>query len=209
MSYDRLAAGAERYYTGKFHEHGATARGVDWNSEASQELRFEQLLQVVRPRAGTFSIVDYGCGYGALADHLARNRYVAEYTGFDLSEPMIEHARAHHPNTTRWTTVDSALIPADYAVASGLMNVRQEIPEPEWFAYCMQLIARLSALSTRGFAFNMLTAYSDPERKRRDLYYGDPRVFFDECKRSYSRHVALLHDYGLYEFTLIVRKEIS
>jgi hypothetical protein len=42
---------------------------------------------------------------------------------------------------------------------------------------------------------------------RADLFYADPCVYFDLCKRRYSRQVALLHDYGLYEFTLIVRKE--
>ena len=28
-----------------------------------------------------------------------------------------------------------------------------------------------------------------------------PRAYFDHCKRAFSRHVALLHDYGLWEFT--------
>ena len=41
---------------------------------------------------------------------------------------------------------------------------------------------------------------------RGDLYYGDPRAFFDHCKRRFSKQVALLHDYGLYEFTIRVRK---
>ena len=49
--------------------------------------------------------------------------------------------------------------------------------------------------------------YADAERKRPDLYYADPLALFDHCKRRYSREVALLHDYGLYEFTMIVRKE--
>jgi hypothetical protein len=57
-----------------------------------------------------------------------------------------------------------------------------------------------------GFAFNCLTSYSDAERKRDYLYYADPCALFDLCKRRYSRNVALLHDYGLYEFTLLVRK---
>jgi hypothetical protein len=29
---------------------------------------------------------------------------------------------------------------------------------------------------------------------------------FDLCKRRYSRNVALLHDYEIYEFTILVRK---
>ena len=28
------------------------------------------------------------------------------------------------------------------------------------------------------------------------------------CQRRYSRHVALLHDYPLYEFTIIVRRTV-
>ena len=51
-----------------------------------------------------------------------------------------------------------------------------------------------------------VTSYSDPEFMRPDLYYADPRFLFDYCKRKLSRHVALLHDYGLYEFTVLVRQ---
>jgi hypothetical protein len=41
---------------------------------------------------------------------------------------------------------------------------------------------------------------------RSDLHYADPGRLFDYCKRRFARNVALLHDYGLYEFTLLVRK---
>jgi hypothetical protein len=51
-----------------------------------------------------------------------------------------------------------------------------------------------------------LTSYSDEDKMRAHLYYTDPTWAFDLCKRRYSRHVALLHDYGLYEFTILVRK---
>ena len=44
---------------------------------------------------------------------------------------------------------------------------------------------------------------------RPDLYYADPCELFDRCKRRYSRNVALLHDYDLYEFTILVRKMCS
>lgn len=39
------------------------------------------------------------------------------------------------------------------------------------------------------------------------LYYADPCFLFDHCKRNYSDRVALLHDYGLYEFTMLVTKQ--
>ena len=77
--------------------------------------------------------------------------------------------------------------------------------DERWRDYTLETIAELASLSRRGFAFNMLTSYSDPERMTDRLYYGDPCFYFDWCKRNLSPHVALLHDYGLCEFTIHVR----
>ena len=41
-----LAAQAGRYYAEKLREHGATPRGVDWNDERTQRIRFERLLEL-------------------------------------------------------------------------------------------------------------------------------------------------------------------
>jgi hypothetical protein len=53
----------------------------------------------------------------------------------------------------------------------------------------------------------VLSLYSDPERRRPDLFYADPLFLFDYCKTRFSKAVALLHDYPLYEFTVLVRIE--
>ena len=57
-------------------------------------------------------------------------------------------------------------------------------------------------------AFLLLTKYSEKEYMRDNLYYADPLFIFDYCKRNFSKQVALLHDYGLYEFTILVKKDI-
>ena len=180
---------------------------MDWNSPESQSLRFEQLLRVV-PDDGAFSINDYGCGYGALAEFMQRRGLDFTYRGFDVSERMIAEARRLHGSEPGWGFVTSAseLEPADCTVASGVFNLRLEVDDESWRRYVLETLAAIDALSTRGFAFNMLTKYSDADRMRDDLYYGDPSFFFDHCKRRFSRNVALLHDYDLYEFTIIVRK---
>jgi hypothetical protein len=69
----------------------------------------------------------------------------------------------------------------------------------------LHTLAAIARLSRRGFAFNMLTRHADPERMRADLHYADPGAVLDHVIRSHSRHVALLHDYGLHEFTVLVR----
>lgn len=199
----------ERYYTARFQEFGATPKGVDWNSAESQELRFAQLLKVC-DRASSFRIIDYGCGYGALASFLRANGYDYGYIGHELSAPMREHAISIHSFDARCSFSGPGLeiAPADYTVASGIFNVKQDIPSDDWAAYIFETIDRMAGLSRRGFAFNVLTSYSDADRQRADLYYADPRVLFDYCKRRHSRNVALLHDYGLYEFTVLVRKDV-
>jgi len=181
---------------------------VDWNSPESQELRFVQLLRVCA-QSGAFTLNDYGCGYGALVRFLEAGGWDVEYRGFDLSAAMLEHARWEHERPPRVTFVDRVeeLKRADYTVASGIFNVKLDTTTEEWEAYVERTLEAISALSSRGFAFNMLTSYSDADRMRSDLYYGDPRFYFDYCKRHFSRNVALLHDYGLYEFTMIVRPD--
>jgi SAM-dependent methyltransferase len=197
-----------RYYTDKFLRHGADAAGVDWRDSESQHLRFRQLLRLADDGA-PFSINDYGCGYGALASWLEDERRPARYVGFDVSRPMIEHARAAFAGRDDVAFVESAdeLPVADYTVASGVFNVKLDAPLETWTEYVLDTIREMRGRSRVGLAFNMLTSYSDPERMRPDLYYAEPAFFFDFCKRELSRQIALLHDYGLWEFTVIVRLE--
>jgi SAM-dependent methyltransferase len=195
------------YYSAKFAEYGATAEGVDWNSIESQELRFAQLLKVCDGGDEPFSITDYGCGYGALVPYLVRAGHDFVYRGYDLSPAMLEYARATYADPPRidFTETLAESGPTDYTVASGIFNVKLESGDVAWQGLVRETLERLAELSRRGFAFNVLTSYSDPDRMRPDLYYADPALVFDYCKRRYSRNVALLHDYGLYEFTVIVR----
>ena len=178
---------------------------MDWNSEESQTLRLVQLLRVC-DRQGRVTLNDYGCGYGAMVAVLADRGLDVEYYGYDLSTSMLDHARRTHAQRPGVTFVDreNLLSVADYTVASGIFNVKLDVAEPDWEAYVLSTLEVIAGLSERGFAFNMLTSYSDADRMRSDLYYADPKYFFDVCKH-YARNVALLHDYGLYEFTLIVR----
>jgi SAM-dependent methyltransferase len=201
-----ILADVGAYYTSRLLAHGSTPAGVDWNSAASQELRFNQLLRIVEP-GRPFSINDYGCGYGALIGALDRLGVEYSYSGYDVSAEMVAAARRAHAGRARcrFTSADD-LTPADYSVASGIFNVRLRRRDDEWKAYLLDTLDRLASLSRRGFAFNVLTSYSDADHMRPDLFYADPCWLFQHCKTAWSRHVALLHDYGLYEFTLLVRR---
>lgn len=198
------------YYGDRVREHGETAEGVDWNSSESQELRFQQLLRVVPGSTAAYSVLDYGCGYGALVDTLVARGAPFRYLGYDVSEEMVTRARARHDRADCTFDTDlDALGVADFAVASGVLNVKLDVPTAEWREHVALCLGDLDRVSTRGFSFNALTTYSDADRMIEQLFYADPCETFDYCKRKFSRNVALLHDYGLYEFTILVRKDIG
>ncbi len=194
------------YYTSRLVEHGATARGVDWNGEAGQNLRFEQLCRLIAP-GELGSVNDLGCGYGALLDYLDAHNYDLTYTGIDVSAEMVRVASERHAGCSgaRFVCNSRPDQNADYGMASGVFNVRLRRSDEEWWAYVESTLDILFETSRSGFAFNCLTSYSDTDKMRDHLYYADPCKIFDHCKRRYSRNVALLHDYRLYEFTILVR----
>jgi hypothetical protein len=209
MTEDALRHQVRAYYEDKLRQHGTTAAGVDWNSESSQELRFRQFDRLWENHRDA-SIADYGCGYGALAVYLRSRGHRGPYVGFDLSPQMIASAREHTAALAdcRFTSDRSQVTAADYAVASGVFNVTQGASAERWEAFVNHTVADLASLGSRGFGFNALTKRSEAGKQRADLHYADPLGMFDECQLKYSRHVALLHDYPLWEFTILVRLSV-
>jgi SAM-dependent methyltransferase len=208
VTHDALRRSVREYYENKLRQHAATAAGVDWSSQSSQELRFRQFerLWADEPDA---SVVDYGCGYGALAGYLRTRGHRGPYVGFDLSAKMIEAASEHTRalRSCRFTSRRGEVPPGDYAVASGILNVKQEASADTWEAFVRETIADLASLGDRGFGLNALTTRSDPEKRSSHLYYADPVRMFEYCQQTYSRSVALLHDYPLWEFTILVKRQ--
>jgi SAM-dependent methyltransferase len=203
---DAVLQKVRQYYDEKLAKYGPIPSGVDWNSFESQTMRFEQLLRIL-DGSSSFSINDYGCGYGALVDYIVNKGYSFHYRGFDISDRMITKARELHKElrNCEFSTDETRLRRADYTIASGIFNVKLDTDAKKWENYVIRTVRTIARLSEKGFAFNALTKYSDRDRMRSDLYYADPLLLFDYCKRNFSRFVALLHDYPLYEFTILVR----
>jgi SAM-dependent methyltransferase len=203
-----ILSDVDRYYSDKLREHGPTTAGVDWNGEESQHLRFKALLNVAGPDESDFSILDYGCGFGSMYAYMSTRWSGFEYTGYDISSTMIAEARElHGDSNAKWVTDEAALGSYDYIVASGIFNVRLEHSDDEWLQYILQTMHWMHEHSRRGFACNLLTSFSDAPFRRDHLYYANPMDLFAHCKTTFSRNVALLHDYDLYDFALIVRKD--
>lgn len=204
-----MIAESEGFYNEKLQTHGNTAMGVGWKDEAAQRIRFEQLIKVL-PASTHFSVNDLGCGTGALAGYLSLWELDYRYSGYDILPEMVQRAvlqYGHLPNHT-FNTIEMAadMGVADYTIASGLFNLPFGQPASDWHEHILETITTMHKKSVYGFAFNALTKYSDPHLMRPELHYADPLLLFDYCKKEFSKNVALLHDYNLYDFTILVKK---
>jgi SAM-dependent methyltransferase len=197
-----------RYYAAKILRHGATPRGVDWTCTATQELRFVQLLRVCGGSA-RFSLDDFGCGYGAARGYLDRwhGHATVDYLGLDLSATMVRRAQRLWGERAGARFVVGSTSPrvADYAIASGLFNVRLHEPPDRWTAFIARTLADMAASSRRGFAANFMAPKERAADEEAELYRSAPAPWTDYCERVLGGSVELVAGYGLREFTLLVR----
>lgn len=199
----------ERYYTGKVLAHGATPLGADWACQPTQELRFVQLLKLC-DFGQAFSLNDVGCGYGALAGFLARRHRGArvDYLGTDLSQAMVERAKPRLPANIQARFVAAASIPrvADYSVASGIFNVKLAQPMDRWTLFIEKTLSEMNKASRLGFAVNFLAPQGAGFQPIAELYRTSADVWARYCDNQFNTRVELVENYGMREFTLLVRR---
>ena len=197
------------FYTKHLQQHGSSAQGVGWKNEEAQAIRFEQLFRVFSSQT-PFSINDLGCGVGDFANFLISRHTDFSYLGYDLLAEMTQMASEKYANLTQisFHQIQKAdeMALSDYTIASGIFNIRFETADEAWLENILATIQIMNKKSNLGFAFNVLSKYSDLDCRKEELYYADPLYLFDYCKRNFSRNVALLHDYDQYDFTIIIRK---
>ena len=208
---DAVCADIAAYYAGRIACFGAHPLGVDWSCKATQSLRFAQLLKVC-PSEGPLSLIDLGCGYGALATFLAARRGHGEvdYLGLDVASEMVRRGRRRHRGNdkVRFAVGRSSPQTADYVVASGIMNVKLGIGRPTWEGFVRTMLLDMHRMARRGFAVNFLTR---PGRQSMpgQLYCTTPAKWVRFCERELDCSVEILDDYGMdhgmHEFTLLAR----
>jgi SAM-dependent methyltransferase len=146
-----------RFYLDSLTSHGETAKGVQWQSRQTQELRFEVLCRFLPDEVSSLTLVDAGCGFGDLYRYLDRHgRLPGRYLGLDVMEPMVEVARRRTGCEIRVCDILQARLPdADFYLCSGAMN---NLTRDETWCF----IRRCFSAARRGFIFNLLTGNDGP-----------------------------------------------
>lgn len=194
-------------YDNNISEFGLDPKSVGWGNQEKINIRFKQLFYMLESTTTSFSLNELGSGYGEAVKYCLNNNInITEYVGLDISEKMIEAAEKYLSDFKNKKMVLASILTEkkDYAIASGIFNVRFDANQEEWNKHILSTLNNMNDYSEKGFSFNMLTKYVD--FRSENLNYGDPLYYFDYCKKNFSRNVSLLHDYNLYEFTIVVKK---
>ena len=141
----------QRFYETAIRRYGCTARGLNWNSKASQHTRFEVIYELLADELSSAKMVDAGCGFGDLYLFLKQKGALPRsYIGYDtLDEALFV---AHKRTKQRFVKCDilcDALEEADYYIASGSMNILNRFETHLFIERCFEA-------SQKGFVFNLL-----------------------------------------------------
>ena len=175
---------------------------VDWGDPQAQLKRFAVLADNV-PLAGR-SLLDVGCGLGALWEFLRQRGLDVEYTGVDIVAEMVRAAQARHPDV-RFVHADifaeNPFAPGRFHVAfvSGTFNLnlgnnRDFLPTA---------IGRLLEIASEFAVFNLLH-HRTPAKYDHCVYWEPAEVL--AIAQPLCGKVTLIEDYLPNDFTVLCHK---
>jgi SAM-dependent methyltransferase len=197
-----------RYYDSKLGNYGPTPKGVDWKDDDSQFRRLVNLLELVETD-DNFSILDFGCGYGALLDQLNLKHSKFSYYGTDLSNKMMASLKLRfnsHENVFTLEPDEAKKNSYDYVLASGVFNVMFS-SIPKWEEHIFSTLDELFEMCNIGYAANFLSSYSDKHYRKENLYYADPARILSYVLQKHSKKVKVVHEAELYDFSILVYRK--
>lgn len=193
---------------------GDTPEGAHWPNQADRLRRFEVMLDLLVDRQQPVVLCDLGCGTGELLAHIRNlGLHNIHYIGVDRSSIALAHAVRKFPGATfieldvNSADADLRAIECDYLVANGLFTAKWELGHEQMRGFLEQTVARVWPRVRRGMAFNVMSKVVDWERE--DLFHLGMDELASFLHKLAGRRLAFRADYGLYEYTAYVRKDVA
>jgi SAM-dependent methyltransferase len=155
-----------------------------------------------------FTVLDVGCGPGFAVPFL-EERYgsiTGKYLGIDISEMLIAQARRLWPSQ-RFEVRDIVASPLpdrifDFAALNGVLTAKHTLSHQEMENFTCEILEHTWQATNRALSFNVMNPHVDWTRN--DLFHWPLDRAAAFCIAKLSRHINIILDYGLYEYTVQV-----
>jgi len=189
-----------RFFEDRHRRFGATREALDWSAHG--QLRRFEVLGEVADFSGR-SVLDVGSGLGDFLAFLAPRSHDVRYTGYDIVEAFVDHARSRFPDAAfqvRDVLREGIAGEFDLVVSSGLHNVENGGNEEEMASF----LRKAWDAAKVAVAVNMLSARADKQSEGRH-YYDPGRLL--HLALGLTRYAVLRHDYLPHDLTLYLYRE--
>lgn len=201
------------YYEKLLGQYGDHFLSLDWKSPESQDSRFNifaDLINMFAPQK--ISVLDVGCGFGDFYDYLAKNKFNADYAGFDIAPKIIDMAKKKYPNT-KFAVKDILVEPVnekyDFVFLSGALNICFGDRESH-LEYIKSMLIQMYELCNIAVGVNFLSSQAmyflrEEDLKQKQYFYTKPEEAVSIAKGMTNRFM-LRHDYHPGDFTVYLIK---
>ncbi len=148
----------EKFYKSAIELYGVSAKGVNWHSKYSQNIRFDAILEMLPIKLQEYSIADAGCGFGDFYIYTQKKKkFAQEYIGIDSLLDMYSIASERTGCEIIIADICKDDLPsASYYICSGAMNVLNIFETHLFIRNCYEA-------SEIGFIFNILHGTKESE----------------------------------------------
>ena len=189
--------------------HGPTPAAVwlDRRDALGNGLRRCEAIFRMAEASDAFDVIDLGCGPG-LAIPFLQERFgprMTGYLGVDISAPLVDEARRAFPEhrfEVRDILAEPLAARASFVAINGVLTARYTLSHAGMEAFAKDFLRAAWDGAGDAMAFNVMSPYVDWTRE--DLFHWPVQDALAFCIGSLSRHVNVIADYGLYEYTVQV-----
>ncbi len=193
-------------YEERLRRHGRSPEALGWGTLGREHVRHSVMAAVVE-EVGAQSVLDVGCGFADLHDHLRQRGWQGSYHGIDIVPGLLAEARRAQPDldleeadVTAYREGEQQVF--DVAVASGVFNAR--LAAESNLEHTAGSVRRMFELSRLAVCADFLSTYVDYEHP--EGWHTDP-AWAMELAAGLSRRFRLRHDYMPFEFALIIYRQ--
>ncbi len=187
------------FYLGAYKKYGLSPKGLNWNSLATQEIRFEIITKFLEDKIDDFIIGDAGCGFGDFLKYWQiKHLEPKEYVGIDCEETFVEICQRRFPSNcfVCRDILQDRLPQVDWYVASGSLNILSDFET--WL-----FLENMLNSATKGVVFNILCG-----TKRGNIFNYKTKDDMMNFAKKKSLKIEIVDDYLKNDMTIRLQKRI-